>query len=82
VELAQELAGQLRAVHSIRAARGRGLTAGDLAALDRPICDLLDSTPTATGAGVAIAPHLLEDQELWMQWWVAPRDPHPAALRV
>lgn len=70
LELAQELAGQLRAVHSIGAARGRGLRAADLAVLDRPICDLLETTPTATGAGVAIAPNLLEDRELWMQWWV------------
>lgn len=70
LELAQELAGQLRAVHSIVAARGHRLCAADLAVLDQSICDLLESTPTATGAGVTISPNLLEDRELWMQWWV------------
>src|SRR5260370_561863 len=85
LELAQELAGQLRAVHSIGAARGRGLRAEDLAVLDRPICELLENTPMSTGAGVAIAPNLLEAPELCMQWWVAatspPRTPRRPARR-
>jgi hypothetical protein len=73
-ELAQELAGHLRAAHSVGIAHNRSLSSDDLTPLDAPIRELLSNTPMATGAGIAIAPGLLEDRELWMQWWVNSAD--------
>lgn len=78
-ELGQELAGRLRALHTVVQAQGRSLTSGDLQVLDRPICDLLADAPMATGAGVAVAPGLLADCHLWMQWWISTRA-RPAQL--
>jgi hypothetical protein len=73
-ELAQELAGHLRAAHSIGLAQQRVLRSSDLRPLDGTICELLVNTPIATGAGIALSPGLLDDQPLWMQWWVTAAD--------
>jgi hypothetical protein len=70
-EMAEELAGHLLTSYRTAQHEGRPFASADLAGLDDPIRRLLDENQhLATGAGVAIAPGLLSDKRLWMQWWM------------
>jgi hypothetical protein len=71
-EMAEELAGHLLIRYRTACHAGGPFTSGDLDALNEPIRRLLeDNEPLATGAGVAVAPDVLADRRLWMQWWVS-----------
>jgi len=70
-EVASEVAAHL-VICAERAARtGGALTASHLSALNPALTRLLEENQhLVTGAGVAMAPHTLADEELWMQWFV------------
>jgi len=70
-DVPREHAGRLIAlVHERRAVAGQ-IVRADLAALDEAMCaNLTRFAREVHGATVTVAPGLLADDELWMQWWV------------
>ena len=60
-----------------------GLSSESLAALRPAIIGVLDAHDTlVTGAGVVVAPDLLEDEPLWLEWWWRTDRGPVEALRV
>ncbi len=59
-----------------RAARrvGRGLHEADIAALREPLLSVLAADPAAVGMGVIVAPGLLPERPLLLEWWQASAD--------
>jgi hypothetical protein len=70
-EMAGELAAYLLTCYRFTKVTGQPFDSRALATLDDPIRGMLqEGDDLATGAGVALAPGVLADHHLWLQWWV------------
>jgi hypothetical protein len=69
-DVPREHAGRFLALLQDRRAVAGAIVRADLAALDEPMrANLARFAREACGATVTVAPRLLADAELWMQWW-------------
>lgn len=64
-------------------AKPGGYTRNDIAALRQHITELVEAfADLAMGAGVVLAPGVLEDAPYWLEWWWRRAGESPEALRV
>lgn len=70
-EMAGELAAHLLSCFRFASFLGQPFDSASLTVLDGPIQRILQQGgELVTGAGVALAPGVLTDEHLWLQWWV------------